>query len=108
MSQQLQTHYYGVAKSSSPPHVALCVIVVAGNLLQLVTDGRISLSEINRFYDVAIKYHQSDFRPLTVCVKKMSSERKFQSKHRRLVCLAAHAPAGVQDKNQSMGARVGR
>jgi hypothetical protein len=44
---------------------------------------------------------------LAVYFEKMPSERKFQSKERRLASRASHAPAGVQDKNQSMGARVG-
>src|SRR5712691_7341168 len=37
----------------------------------------------------------------------MPSERKFQCKERRLASRAAHAPACVQDENQSMRARVG-
>ena len=60
MIQQLQSLQDGIAKGSCALHIRLEVVVVAGNLLQLVADHGISPCEIERLGDVLVKREQGD------------------------------------------------
>jgi hypothetical protein len=63
--------------------------------------------EIERLGDVLVKREQGDMRLLMIYIVKMPCQRKAQCKQRRFASGATRAPAGIQEENQAMRARVG-